>query len=705
MAINRLKIQERAEKLVGQGKIGAAIDQYKVLLKDQPNDLATLNRVGDLLAKLRKPAEAVHLFSRAAQLYTSGGFYPKAIAIYKKILKLDPGATEPRIRLADLYARGDLTSQARVEYLAVLERFAADGFEEKARQVHEKLVRMEPGSLITRTSLGDAYLSKGDAARAVCELQRCAADLEKLGMSDAAVEVHRRILDLEPPQIDIAVESIRGALRLHAFDLAVAAAMALHGRFRDDPAATETLVEALELNGREDEAEELAKTALGDEAEGAIARTVLGRMHARAGRTYRAIDLLLSAGRALCAEGRAEEAARAFDALLELDPSNVTALEQRIEVARALGAREDVASLTERLRTAGGSPGALPGGGWAAGADPSAGGGARAPAAKNPSREEIDFLRERLTEAEVFFKYGLFHKAVDPLREVLSIYPDHVDAHVRLKTVYAEMGDRIRAVEACLVLAVFYEQAGRREEAMAVMLEARELDPENDTVLRALESAGVLEVAPAGAHVARRSAAPENGIPAGESGNPGTAAMEGEPIGHEFFDLEGEFGDSLADVLASDAPDAPPPAEEQDISDVVRTFRQKVDETVDSEDFKTHYDLAIAYKEMGLLDEAVSEFEYAAKDPSRLVECYTMLALCCRERSRADLAVSWYHKALDSVAADGAEAIGLRFDLGETYLEMGEIEKAGEMFREVAAEDESYRGVALRLKEVESAVR
>ena len=81
-----------------------------------------------------------------------------------------------------------------------------------------------------------------------------------------------------------------------------------------------------------------------------------------------------------------------------------------------------------------------------------------------------------------------------------------------------------------------------------------------------------------------------------------------------------------------------------------------------------------------------------------------MLALCWRERGRADVAVSWYHKALDSVAADGAEAIGLRFDLGETYLEMGEIEKAGEMFREVAAEDESYRGVALRLKEVESAV-
>src|SRR6185436_3121541 len=123
MAINRTKIQVRAEKLVGQGKLPQAIEQYKILLKDQPNDLATLNRVGDLLAKEGKTAESTHLFARAAHLYTTGGFFLKAIAIYKKILKLDPTSSEARLRLADLYARGDFTSEARIEYIAVAEAF------------------------------------------------------------------------------------------------------------------------------------------------------------------------------------------------------------------------------------------------------------------------------------------------------------------------------------------------------------------------------------------------------------------------------------------------------------------------------------------------------------------------------------------------------------------------------------------------------
>ncbi len=181
MKIDRTRVQDRAEKLVKQGKIPAAIAEFRLLLKDQPNDINTLNRAGDLLVRIGDNEEAIELFDRVAHLYTLGGFFHKAIAIYRKILKLDPAVIEPRLRLADLYARRDLTTEARAEYMAVAERFLELNEEGRAREVHEKLVRMEPANVAARTVLADIHLRRGEADHAVGELRAAARDLEGAG--------------------------------------------------------------------------------------------------------------------------------------------------------------------------------------------------------------------------------------------------------------------------------------------------------------------------------------------------------------------------------------------------------------------------------------------------------------------------------------------------------------------------------------------
>ena len=105
MALKTEKVIKAAEKYVAKGKLENAIKEYRKVLAENPNDTNTLNRVGDLYARLERYDEAVKLFTQIAEKYTRDGFFLKAIAIYKKIIKLDPTALAVYERLAELYHR------------------------------------------------------------------------------------------------------------------------------------------------------------------------------------------------------------------------------------------------------------------------------------------------------------------------------------------------------------------------------------------------------------------------------------------------------------------------------------------------------------------------------------------------------------------------------------------------------------------------
>ena len=117
-----------AEKYVAKGKLEAAIKEYRKVLAENPNDANTLNRVGDLYARIERFDEAVKLFSQIAEQYTRDGFFVKAIAIYKKIIKLDPTSLAVYERLAELYHKQGLLNEARTQYQVLADYY------EKTRQ-------------------------------------------------------------------------------------------------------------------------------------------------------------------------------------------------------------------------------------------------------------------------------------------------------------------------------------------------------------------------------------------------------------------------------------------------------------------------------------------------------------------------------------------------------------------------------------------
>jgi tetratricopeptide (TPR) repeat protein len=167
----------------------------------------------------------------------------------------------------------------------------------------------------------------------------------------------------------------------------------------------------------------------------------------------------------------------------------------------------------------------------------------------------------------------------------------------------------------------------------------------------------------------------------------------------DFFDLASELEDELLD---DDEPISLA-EEEQSLEDIFREFKKGVEQQLDSEDYDTHYNLGIAYKEMGLIDEAIGEFQVASKDPSRMIECCSMLGLCFLEKGMPQLAVKWYKKGLEAPEITEEENLGLLYDLGSAYLESGDTAGAQKAFMEVYGSNSNYRDIVAKIKQIEEA--
>jgi tetratricopeptide (TPR) repeat protein len=204
-----------------------------------------------------------------------------------------------------------------------------------------------------------------------------------------------------------------------------------------------------------------------------------------------------------------------------------------------------------------------------------------------------------------------------------------------------------------------------------------------------------------------RPAEPAKPVPQASRPRPVFRVEKPEPAaGGDFFDLAAELDASLAEeqdrehVRDKDALDG----QAHSFEDIFAAFKKGVEQQVDSDDFDTHYNLGIAYKEMGLVDEAIGELQFAARDPARTLECCGILGLCFRDKGLPDLALKWYRRGLDHPGLDEHQTLGLRYDMAEVHREKGELDEALKIYTEVYGIDSTYRDVSARIKEVKALV-
>src|SRR5436190_2681886 len=211
MALEKVKTLRAAEKHLEMGKIPAAIKEYCKVVENDPSDFTTLNILGDLHVRIGNHSAAIPCFRRIAEHYRAQDFALKAIAMFRKIDRLQPNDIEIATSLADLYAQQELVVEARAHYLIVANAHAKSGNTSAGLEILSKIADLDPQNTNIRLKLAEGYLSEGMSSEAAAAFSEAGNNLNARGALDEALEAFSKSLAIQPDDI----ATLNGFLNAH----------------------------------------------------------------------------------------------------------------------------------------------------------------------------------------------------------------------------------------------------------------------------------------------------------------------------------------------------------------------------------------------------------------------------------------------------------------------------------------------------------
>jgi tetratricopeptide (TPR) repeat protein len=473
VAFNKEKVMDAARKFVDKGQIDKAVKEYLRIVHEDPKDVRVWLKIGDLYAKKGSKQDAIETYLKVARFYHDQGFFLKAVAVYKQILKIDPRIVDVTLKLAELYRQLGLMSDAMQHFEAVAAHFHRDGNTKEALATVKKLVDLDPENIATRIKLAELYSKEGLVDDAGQEFQLACEQLRRQGRQDDFVKVAERLLWHKPDNHALNRELAGLYLRRNDPRRAL---QKLQACFKADPRDIETLALLAQ-----------AFQALDQKAKTVSVLKELARVHVenkakdKAGEVYRKIlEFVPTDADALGYFGQGAPApvaappppaappVRASAPPPPMPPPRVqTPMPTPIRTATSeakfnlTGDLPALGHASQRMtgsmplideQSLSGVDFALPeydDADFSADMEP-APDPRQMSAAGERHAEEISKI---LAETDVYVKYGLHQKAVDHLRRVFSLDPENVEAHERLKDIFIGQGREQEAEGELLKLA------------------------------------------------------------------------------------------------------------------------------------------------------------------------------------------------------------------------------------------------------------
>jgi len=322
--IDRAATLRNAEKLLRQGKLEAAIADYVRVVEDQPSDWNTANTLGDLYSRAGQIDRAVEQFTRIADSLNVEGFVSKAVALYKKVLKLQPDNEHALLQAGEIAAGQGLLADARSYLTSLADRRHARGDSRGAARIRVRLGTIDPSDYERRIAAAAARVELGEVAEALQDLKQISAELCEKDRRPEALEALRQAVLLNAADEDVRTQLISGYVDLEDF---------AHAReYATTVEELKGVADALDLRGRHDEALETLRDALWvapDDADlkAHFARALFARGDVAGAADYLTADMsgddphmILMAVEAQLRSGRLDEGGAAARRYLDIDP-------------------------------------------------------------------------------------------------------------------------------------------------------------------------------------------------------------------------------------------------------------------------------------------------------------------------------------------------------------------------------------------------
>jgi pilus assembly protein FimV len=747
-----------AEAQLKAGRQPQAAVLLRKLLEAEPDNLRVLTRLADLHLTMGQKKEAIEAFHGAMQQVLEQGDYAEAIRLADRILQMDPAhqatfllkvralsasgksgeAANLLESLPDQDAGGEMTA-------LLLEQYLGNGQSEKAAALAERVFTREPKNYAVPHRVAIALLESGDLDRSRAMLALVRNTMIDSGDHETLAQTISRLAERHPEQIEPlewlvdlygrASDSFRLpdalAQLAQAYEKAgndakaIATYQQLLERTPEDETtrrkfmrlcakagfdpATGGIAPPVKMDPAEQEpAPEAGATssepALEEETQRYITQALTDvDLFSSYGLTQKAIDLLESA------LDRAPRHSPILERLLDLSvgagndrrTAEIAATLEQIALERSdRTAAERYAEFRKRFQRA-------------AGISPA---GAPAVSAEPPAQAPAEFAVPTI-EAELDEPVAEAPPEAPP--EAKPAEPIGIPMPVESAVHEVDLSDEWAALSQQLEEAIEQEMPGAPastpeiipaaaaqshqdqaevvEEVAAFDLELQPVSlsgaAENEALTgdamlaglmsdmeSAAESMGLPEEMPQSAnravpqHSPMESAPPAHAASSNSNGNPAVGSSGGDST------LDGPLGDLFED------------------------FRAELGElNKDDEDIETHYNLGIAYREMGLLEEAISEFQKVAQAADKgpafryAMQCSTLLGLAFMEKGQPAIAAIWYERALKTPGLDQESVLALRYDLGVAQELAGDRAAAYASFSQVYAMNIDYRDVSERI--------
>jgi tetratricopeptide (TPR) repeat protein len=751
---DKSSIVREAQKYLAKGQIDKAIVEWEKLVKESP-DGTTFNTMGDLYLKKGDKRSAGEFFHKAADFFRAEGFSLKALALYKKIINIDPMDAGALVGLGELSEEKGLITDAIKNYLSAADILSKDITQDTNREkfinIYERIILLAPGNIPLREKIAGLFSKEGFIVNAIREYLFIARTCENKGDIEQAKIYLRKVIDLQPGNREAfvslshifekaddllqAFECIREAMKTHHNDLDLVFRCAtLLKRSEKYDEAMSYLSQALELNASHIDAQRL-----------------MGDLHLAKGDRERAWESYQSVIDHLLRENKIDAAIDLTRQFKDIHPVEIgkmlislyrqkddrdAVFEETLFVADLLldtGQKDEAISYYhEALKI---RPGDIQIKKILAEHEMGT--------TEEPSVEEKEkSIEDLLTDADIFMKYNLYDEARSILEELKVKDPSNMDVHKKLKSLYLETADKEQAVTECIILSELYGRSGDTAMKDAALKEAFTINPddprlsdrishrEGESVTPPVSESAVSEslddyaedvaeaefyvrqglkedalrifhkllaLFPGNSDLRSKVSALEGGIP--------ESALSAKEAAADI--LEGEEG---AEVLSSEKEavevDAIHDGGEQqldtDVLDIFEEFKKGLEKELEDEDSETHYNLGIAYKEMGLIDDAIKEFQTSRSDPKCAVRSMTLLGICYMEKGLFPLAIESFKSAMDNITSRDESYWGAKYDLASAYEKNGSLREAFELYSEIYGQDSKFRQVAERLNHIKN---